>query len=622
MLTFLVAALIAISGLGTEATHPAVLFTYRSLLFVIVLWCAWNLYRTRSFTVCPIFLAACGVCSLLMLSFLRLPASFEGFYYWYPVLLFGALFVFLSAYARSQTARWKYRLLGLIVAIQLVYLFAGLVSRNGRITAGFSNPDYLASFLLVGFSVCVSVALFRSERLWRICGIAGAATFYYGITQTTSRGATVAAFVIVAAALFRYKEGGWLYKAGALAAVGALFGAGALVSPTLLHKFTDVSGSSNPYNYMRPKIWSSTLRMIRDYPVFGVGLGQYVYVSRRYAPALESGSVARYEQRPGIAHSEYLQYAAETGLPATLLLAGLMAYLMFLAIRRSRACSAESRAIQEAAILSAAGLASHAVVDNNWIVPVMAAGIVVFALADVLPHRETPLEFKWTSATKVAAAVILVTIYFHSTVIPALGLWFNQQAYRAFAVNDLNKAESEYETAADILPLHSPFLDERGKLCLARYEQTQDPRWLRTAEDFFAQASDANPDFVDPLRHLERALILSLTGDAGRDARIHPEIATVDRSILRVDPFDPFIRKNLAEALYRDGRRKEAEEELERAVQIEPNYVPAWLTLAKWENEAGDFQNADQFTRKATDILMKYRDLKTAEPYELLLLGR
>ena len=121
---------------------------------------------------------------------------------------------------------------------------------------------------------------------------------------------------------------------------------------------------------------------------------------------------------------------------------------------------------------------------------------------------------------------------------------------------------------------------------------------------------------------MQNALILSLTGDDQMDSPVHPQIAAADREILRVDPFDPFTRKNLAEALYRDGRPEDAKNQLQQALDYEPNYIPAYLTMAKWDTEAGNWEKAAQYRQKAFEISRKYRDLKIAAPYELLLLGQ
>src|ERR1051325_8169718 len=102
MLTLLVTALVAVSGLGSEGTHPIVLFLYRSLVFAILFWCGRDAYRNDTFRVSPPFLAAGAVALLLALSFLRNPSTFEGFYTWYQFVLFAALFIVLSGYASSQ----------------------------------------------------------------------------------------------------------------------------------------------------------------------------------------------------------------------------------------------------------------------------------------------------------------------------------------------------------------------------------------------------------------------------------------------------------------------------------------------------------------------------------------
>jgi tetratricopeptide (TPR) repeat protein len=327
-------------------------------------------------------------------------------------------------------------------------------------------------------------------------------------------------------------------------------------------------------------------------------------------------------KRPAIAHSEYLQYAAETGLPATLLLIGLAAWLICVAARRAKSCPPQSRAIQEAAVLVALGLAVHGLVDNNWTVPVMAAGLVVFALADVLPWYEGTLDINWTPAKKLLSTVVLVVVYAHSTLIPSVGLWFNESGRQALIAQNFKKAESDYVKAVSILPFHSVVLDNTGAMYLDRYIQTHESEWLDLAENFFTRAIKANPDAEEPLRHMERALIQRLTGDVETDRPIHSKIAATDRALLRVDPFNPFVRRNLAEALYIVGERQQAEAELSRALEFEPNYVPGYLTIAEWKNEQGNSEQGRQYLQKAIAVVTKYKDFQTNEPYEALLLGR
>lgn len=620
MLTILIVALVAVSGLGSEATHPVVLLTYRSLIFAVGAICLRDLSREQRVSVSPFFLAMAASAWLLMLSFLRNPSWSDGFYVWYQFVLFSAMFVLLGLSSRNRSVEWKNRLLWLLVAVQGVYAVAALIFNKRPITGGFVNPNYFASFLLVGLSICLAMIAFRKEPLPRFAGIAGALVFYYAITQTSSRGASIVAIVLTLVITIRYARCASISRAKIALSVGGLLLIGAIASPQLVRKFAD-RGVNDPYNYARPRVWLGVLHLIGDHPFFGVGLAQFIHVSRQYTLPLE-GPVGRYVTRPGIAHSEYLQYAAEAGIPVAILVIFLSLYLTCIAIRRARSCTADLRAVQESAVLVAIGLMVHALVDNNWKVPVIAAGLSVFALGDVVPGGRVPLQLRWTFKRGVVAAVIAVFVYAHSTLIPASALWFQDVANRAYIANDFPRAESNYLLAASILPSDSEVLDTTASYYLSRYRVQADKKFLDNAESFLSRAIKANPNAEAPLRHLESVLIERLTGDPHLDAAIHPRIAATDRELLRVDPFNPFVRKNLAEALHNTGEYRQAEEELQRALQLEPNYVPAYLTLARWKGEQGNNELAERYRQQALAIVSKNASLRTKERYEALLLGR
>jgi len=547
-------------------------------------------------------------------------SSFEGFYRWYQIALFGIGFLALAAYHREQPTARKYLLMWAIVGVQGAYLAFSLFLQGRPIDGGFVNPNYFASFLLVGFSIGLAVALFHREQLHRTAGAAVALAFFFGITQAWSRGATLAALGAAALATIRYARHSARPRLLTAVVLAAMTLAGAAASPALVQKFTD-SGARDPYNYLRPKIWLAALQIVRANPVFGIGLDQFRHVSKQYTPAVE-GTVARYPKRPGIAHSEYLQYAAEVGLPAVLLLGGLAASLFLAALRRAPTCSRESRPIQEAAILTAASLAIHALVDNNWTTPVMASGLVIFSLGDVLPDRRRTVELRWSSSRMAFAVMAVLLMYAHSTLIPAVGLWFNETGHRALAAGNLEKAELAHRLAVAIVPDHPVFLDNMGAVYLKMYEGSREQRLLDLAEHFYTRAMKSNPNDEAPARHVERVLIQRLTGNREHDLDIHERIVEVDRETLRRDPFNPFVRKNLAEALYNSGKREEAERELATALSLEPNYIPAYLRFAEWELEQGNEQEGESYRRKAIEIATKYHDFEATEVYEALLLGR
>ncbi len=615
-------ALVAIAPLGHEATAPLVFAGYRILLVAITLGSIAVMWRRRDPEPSATFVGLCGLALFLMLvSFLWNPGSrFDGFYRWYQHLLFGAAFLGMAALHRQQSLAWKRAVLWSVVFIDLIYLAVAIHAGRSPLLGPFVNPNYFASFLLVGFAATTAIALFENRPIQRIAAASFALILYYGMTQAWSRGATLAAVCVAALGIVRFSRGRGISHKKVAVIVGLALVAGAAASPVLIRKFLD-RGQVDPYNYQRPQIWLSTLRIIVRHPVLGVGLAEFDHISSQFSPAVE-GTIARYMKRPGIAHSEYLQYAAESGIPAAVLLFALAGYLVYIAIQRAATCSTGQRVFQEAAILTTTGLGVHALVDNNWGVPIMAAGLVVFSLADSLPLEPQDFTIKWSPRIRVVLAIGLLFLVVDSIVLPGLALYFNENGHQAFDRGDMARAESMHRLAAAIAPGHDVFLDNVGSVYFDMYMKSGDKRRLDFAESFFEQAMLANTNSETPGLHLESVLIQRLSGDARRDHTVHLQIAAVDRYILTIDPFNPFVRRNLAEALYNSGSREEAERELNRAIDFEPNYVPGYLRMAEWYKDGGDLTASDNYQQKAVAVVKRYANLQTSEPYEARLLGR
>jgi tetratricopeptide (TPR) repeat protein len=480
------------------------------------------------------------------------------------------------------------------------------------------NEDYFATYLLIGVAASVAGAIYAVSPKCRFLCAAAGGLLMFGIIRTASRGAILAAIAMFVVAAIRARQRiprqVWLFTAliGLILAVK--------YSPDLISKFLD-RNQSDPYNYARILVWKSSLKVIAEKPLLGVGFGQFVHISKRFSFPVE-GQVARYLKRIGMAHSEYLQHMAELGIPAALFLFCLLGYLMFQVWKRTATAWNENRCFHEAAILTAIGVAAHALVDNCWTIPVTAASLSVVSLADPLPlvPRKTPHQ--WRPLEFVLVAGLMAVIYVHSLIIPALGLHYNDLGHRAFDRDDLANAERFHKTALEIVPHHPIFLDNLGTVYLHRFLKTREPQSLELARAYFDRAITASPRALEPHLHMEAALIRSISGDDKLDTSVHKAILENDVQLLAIDPYLPFPRKNLAGAYYSLGQLDQAFAEMQRALDYEPNYVPAYLVMASWYAERGDTLKSDQYTAIGLAIVNKYRNFKPKEIYENILLGR
>jgi len=614
--------LVAVAPLGSEATNPIILGIYRTLLLFITVAAAVRTRPYRLLQVCYLFLGAAAVVVIAMYAsvVLRSGSHFDGIYNFYQNALFLAAFISLASFHRTRTPQWKGAILGLVVLVNLGHLSAAWMLGDRPLRGPFVNPNYFASYLVVGFAICAAVVLFGKRTLLRIAGAGAGLILFYGIGQTSSRGAFISVLALLSVALFRmarqHRIAWWK-----IACIGiAIVVIAAMVNPSVVRKFSDL-GQHDPYNYERTQIWMKTLSMIATHPVLGVGLGRFYYVSKLFTPAVE-GTIGRYGKWPNIAHSEYLQYAAELGVPIALLMFAIGVYLFRLAWRRSESLVADSRIYQEAALLAAVGIGTHALVDNNWSVPVVAAGLAVISLADILPYRPWPFQWQWTAVKMTALGILLTAVFVQAVKVPVLGLYFNEAGHHEYVAGNFESAERMHRLGLGFAPDHPVMLDNLGMVYLDGYLRTRKPEYLDRAESLFRDSISANPSFDLPAGHLETVLFQRLTGDASRDQAIHALIVSTDKLRLNSNPYNPFIRKNLAEALYNLGQKQEAIGELKTSVIIEPNYVQAYLRLAQWVEAAGQPDEAAGYRKKANDIIVHYKDQPTTDPFEAMLLDR
>ena len=110
-------------------------------------------------------------------------------------------------------------------------------------------------------------------------------------------------------------------------------------------------------------VWRDTVTLIRDYPVLGTGLGTYGWASQHY-------QTTGFPLVRGHAHNDYLEFAAEIGIPGALLLFGSLWVLQIRVAQRALASKRVQEKIVAAGCAGAmAAILIHGITDFNLQIP-------------------------------------------------------------------------------------------------------------------------------------------------------------------------------------------------------------------------------------------------------------
>ncbi|HWR97266.1 MAG TPA: O-antigen ligase family protein [Candidatus Methanoperedens sp.] len=289
----------------------------------------------------------------------------------------------------------------------------------------FYNPNFLASFLAAALLLALGALLFppsagtpRSRARARLAlRLAEAGLLLVALLATGSRGGFLA-FAAGLGVLLLLRS--WKIAAATLAAGAAAL----LVVPNPLSERLRSLPAGDPFAFSRLAIWKSAGAMFLDNPWLGVGLGQYEFISHRYAFPV-AGHWARYVRVAENAHSEYLQAGAELGAVGLALLLALLALLALPAARRLRDLPGEARGPVASLLAGCVSIAAHAAVDFPLHAPPTALLLVLFA-AGLRVHGAAgvarPVQFRvrplYAGAAGLAALALAAT-----AVRPVAGFW-------------------------------------------------------------------------------------------------------------------------------------------------------------------------------------------------------
>ncbi len=446
--------------------------------------------------------------------------------------------------------------------------FIGTYARDlGRIASGtLINRNHFAGFLNLVLPLALAMLLLGSTRdrspgsrterlavLWM--GLLGAAMMALAVPLSLSRGGTIVLLVVVAylAVLFlireRNRRQSRLPRAGLWILLTLLLGFGsALGLDALVGRFSRIEA-----DVTRLAVYRDTLDLIGDHPVRGVGPGMYRWRFRPYQTGQTEGW---YEH----AHNDYLETAAEWGLPIALLFWAGIGWLWWRGTRKSLA---ESRGGAAALVLGASAsilsVLVHSTVDFILRTPVNWA--VSSALLGVVWALTRPAETGRRTDRRVAAVIRLAL----ALLLVAAG-WKVVQRHRAAVLTDSAESVEPLERASILDPELPDAAFRRG---LLERDSLGRPAAARRSLE---RAVELNPYYWT--YRLELARTYELLGQEDLAESVYGEA-------LELNPRSSFFLWSLANFSLRRGRLEQAVESAGRAVGQDRELMEAAYALLR-----------------------------------------
>jgi len=201
----------------------------------------------------------------------------------------------------AKTVIWPF--LGKSFSVAVLQNPSWLVNVSGktylRATATFPDPHMFSFFLGMLIPLALSVYLVSRRKIYLLF----LALMFLADVLTFSRGGYLGLFAgVVMLIIFFWSKIGFKYKIAGAVVLGFLILSLAVPSP-ISQRFASSFDLKEGSNEGRLMIWKQALEVVRDHPLFGVGIGNYPLIIDPTADYRE----------PIYAHNTYLDIWTETG---------------------------------------------------------------------------------------------------------------------------------------------------------------------------------------------------------------------------------------------------------------------------------------------------------------------
>jgi tetratricopeptide (TPR) repeat protein/O-antigen ligase len=604
----------------------------------LVLWSYGFLKLPHTKLTGPLF-ALLGVFLLSIPGCVSLPDAMEALS---RVFAYVALFYLtVSVIRKGEQVRLIYLLLvfaGTTASCLAIMEYHGIriwdwSEKVGRLSiiSTFGNPNYLAGFLVAVIPLGLSMVLHKIKGFLLQPLNSGCLIMLSCVVITQTRGSWLALAVAIPALVILMLQsavGQWfrehigpllafmLIGFVLLTAVVVIFGPGELSVDRLF------SGHNIIQRFL---VWQVTLNMVRDYPLFGVGLGNFkVHYMQYQADFLEDPANKRYIPFNGKAvqsHNDYLQLLAETGLLGVLVLGWVLYRLMriFLPLLSVQSPAGGETFYLAGAAASLIGVATHAVVSFPLHLP--ATSLVVCLVAGIAAgwgsriflgkgSTGSDTEDSYRSKPPFDGTQIIIIVFVSIVAVIGIfkinGTWvaytFWKDGLGALGEKELSQQE-RYISAAELCARALKFAPNNGAI-RANYA------------DFIARSvehlplEDARPALEQAIREYEKSarnyMKRELYNDIGNVYMRLQDFENAEKAYkkgVRIDPTYNLVKKNLGNFYLKTQQYDKAEKYFSDALELYHKQPVVWLNVGLIRQQSGRlseaavaFQNASRLS--------------------------
>jgi hypothetical protein len=304
-------------------------------------------------------------------------------------LLFMATFLIVLALVQKIT--WDGR-------IFWFYPVAEYLKSGGNIWGSFINRDHFAGYLEMVIPLGIGFLLYRLPRIpalpgtpWRV----RLARFLASETMTSCSLLFVLVLVMTAVLFATFSRGGILAYGGSLVLMAFMswqrhslkrralplailaFVVFITVVFSSWDRLEDRFSALEQDHVSRLEVWRDAIEIVRDYPVFGTGLGTFKNAFMRYQRSMPRSLFDH-------AHNDYLELATDTGIVGFLLGMGMVVFFIWNVLRRWRKKHGMfGKCIALGGMGSLSAIAVHSFVDFNLHIP---ANALLFTVVCALTY--------------------------------------------------------------------------------------------------------------------------------------------------------------------------------------------------------------------------------------------